>query len=156
MKVLALALLLAACRDGRAPGRCTATFSGNFAETAESPRSCATIVPGTATKLAVTVPSGKLDGPLVVEIDLPPTPVAGRYSPVTVPRWSARGSWLNKACLLAGGTGLARRGSFTLDLHAIDVAARTASGTLTLALPVLQMPHQGCGATMTETVTVQL
>ena len=102
MKWLALVVLLAACRDDRAP-ECAATFSGNFAETVESPTSCATIVPGMATKLAVTVPSQKLDGPLVVEIELGPTPVAGRYSPAMVPHWSARGSWLNKACLLTGG-----------------------------------------------------
>ena len=156
MKRLALVALLAGCRDSRDPAECFATFSGNFAETAESSASCATIVPGTATRLAITVPSAKLDAPLAIEIELPATPVAGRYSPVTVPRWSARGSWLNKACLLAGGTGLARRGSFTLDLRAIDVASRTVDGTLTLALPVLQMPHQVCGTTMTETVTVQL
>ena len=156
MKRLAFVALLAACRDGGAPAHCVATFSGNFAETAESAGRCATFVPGTATKLAIVVPSRKLDGPLVVEIELPPTPVAGRYSPVTVSRWSARGSWLNKACLLAGGTGLARRGSFSLDVRALDLAAGSIDGTLVLSLPVLQMPHQVCGTTMTETVTVEL
>ena len=155
MRPLALVALLAACRDG-APARCVATFSGNFAATSESPGGCAAFVPGTATRLAVQVPSEKLDGPLVVEIELGPTPVAGRYSSVTVPRWSARGSWLHKACLLAAGTGLARRGSFSLDVRAIDVAAGSIDGTLVLALPVLQMPHQVCGTTMSETVTVEL
>ena len=159
MKLLALVALvpvLAGCRDDRAPARCTATFSGNFAETVESSERCATIVPATATRLAITVPSKKLDGPLVVEIELPPAPVAGRYSHVSVPRWSVRGSWLNKACLLAAGTGLARRGSFTLDVRAFDVAAGTVDGTLSLSLPVLQMPHQVCGAVLAETVTVEL
>jgi hypothetical protein len=128
-----------------APIPCTATFSGNFAESSTGPANCPTGM------LTFSIPTHALGAPLDVKIELA-SPTAGAYSSETVATWSARAVQLigNGICLYSAGNAVVPQGSFTLELDSVDPA----HGTLAITQYVLVYPETDCGDADTELVRI--
>jgi hypothetical protein len=157
----ALVLALIGCGDNHTPTvdapppaiPCVATFSGNFAETANAD-SCAMLASGT---LDLAIPTTTLAPSVMASFDLGASPSPGTYSPETVPTWSARGVQRigGGACLYAAGNAAVPTGRFELVLDAVDLAAGSAHGTLSLTQFVLAFAGTDCGASDTEQIDLQ-
>lgn len=156
MRTLGLALLLAACGDdvhipdaALGPTSCTATFTGNFADTSATADNCAHL---DDTTLSFTLSSAHLTVPLSLTIDLGPTPVPTTYSSETVHAWTARGYFRipnsgGGLCEYSAGAGATPPGNFSLSLA---YATPTPHGSLELVLWVLAFPGSACGDPDTE------
>ena len=148
----ALAILLAACGDNAAAlpdaapavdaaAGCTATWTGNFAESA------AVACPAIAADGTLTLAVGatQLVDPLAVTIALgAATP--GTYSSETVATWHASGAGgkVEHMCFYVAGSDVVPHGSFLLDYpHRLD-----------LQLAVLAQPFTYCGDGNTEQVAI--
>jgi hypothetical protein len=154
-----LLVLVAACGGSAAKPdaaldastRCTAVFTGNFAETSTSD-ACA--MAGSAengdVQLTLTVPSQVLSSDMIGTFDLGPAPTPGAYSSRTVVFWRMRAAQRigQGSCLYAAGTLQVPQGSFDLQLTSLD--AETMHGTLDLTQFVLGFPSTDCGDTDTE------
>ncbi len=166
MRALVL-IALAACGDNAgkpvdAPGPdaatgCTATFTGNFAETGVF-ATCAMVAAGMPdATLTFTVPTVTLGTSFAVTIDLGPAPSAGEYSSETVATWSARAVERvgDGPCLYNAGNTAVPHGSFDLELDALDVASNTSHGMLALTVYVLAFPSIACGTGDTEMLALR-
>lgn len=164
-RYLVVLAALAGCGDDVPPpadapaaaAGCTADFTGNFAETAHA-ASCVRLIADAAgaTTLSLSIPVMTLATKLTVSIDLGASPAPGSYSSETVALWNALASQRlgEGACVYSAGAGAVPPGSFRLALAAIDLAAGTAHGTLSLTQYVLALPGTACGASDTELVTL--
>ena len=161
----ALLALLAACGGGGhahppdAPvdAGCTATFSGNFADSSSGPSDCPTLGAGSAaTELDFTVASMQLESGLAIAIDLGSAPAVGAYSSETVSSWSATAMRDVKTgkCALNAGTDAAPQGAFQLSLSAFDPAGGVIHGTATVQEPVHAIQFAACGDDLTEVIEV--
>jgi hypothetical protein len=153
--VLGSATALAACGGGSngpdapaidAQAACSATWSGNFAETAATPTPCATIADATIT---IAAPTTRLPMPLPISITLA-SAVAGSYTSESVTAWSASETMtvVGNSCIYQAGSGVAPHGDFTLTL----ADATAPHGTLDLDLAVLASAFSTCGSPLTETL----
>ena len=154
-----LPLLLAGCGGNHAAvdaapdasTRCTAVFSGNFAETSISD-GCA--MTGSAASgdvtLVLAVPSTTLGTSQAGLFDLGPAPTPGDYSSRTVTSWRMRAPQRigDGTCLYAAGSMQVPQGSFDLMLTEIDAAG--VHGTLELTQYILGFPSTDCGDSATE------
>lgn len=167
----AILIAIASCGDNAsavdaglvdASVRCTATFTGNFAEISSSDR-CAVgvlgaVIPGHTT-LELTIPSTSLGASLTAQIDLGVSPSLGPYSSRTVATWNARGVQTvgNGVCLYSAGATAVPPGTFELALDAIepiDATTRTVHGSFKITMFVLAFPSTECGERDTEMVEV--
>src|SRR4051812_6562372 len=108
MRSTFLICLLAACGDNLAPAAgdaascgdascivsCSASFSGNFEETSNSPKSCPQLMPGAGdgdghTMIFFLVPPPPPAPSLGVKIDLGPPPTMGFFSAKNPRLWNA-------------------------------------------------------------------
>ena len=148
-------LLLGACGGGSAapdggprdaPAACTATWSGNFAETATA-EPCATIA---GTTLTVEVPSTTLGSAMPATIELGAA-AAGTYSSSTVASWSASATRqvVNNTCIYQAGSTFTPPGVFTLTL-----SDTTPHGMLVVDQAVLAAAFSICGDPLTEHLEV--
>ncbi|HEY3807014.1 MAG TPA: hypothetical protein VGL61_30635 [Kofleriaceae bacterium] len=151
---LAVTLVLVGCAGHAAPptpdappASCTAAFTGNFAETDDSPASCPTF-DGSTLAFAVQVIS--ITAELDVSIGLPAA-MPGNYSCETVPSWSAMAfeRETNGGCIYRAGSAATPAGNFTLSLTALAPP----HGSLALLLPILTEPGSTCGLEDIENVT---
>jgi len=154
---------LVACSGGddgtmKPAAACTATWTGNVTDTADSTDACATVAPGASrgpddATLTVDVPSSLLASPLAVSIDLGDAAAPGTFSSETVPVWSALGLRISGSggCAYVAGDAAVPTGSFTLDVSAVSPAAH---GTLSLVGYVQAMPGTSCGAGDNEMISV--
>ena len=158
-------IVIAACGSSGAVGdappdastRCSAVFSGNFAETSVSD-GCATLGSGSSgdVTLGLMVPSTTLGTSLVGVFDLGPAPTPGHYSSRTVTTWRMRAAQRigNGTCLYAAGTMEVPEGSFELMLTEIDAAG--VHGTFELTQYILGFPGVDCGDSETEHLSLEL
>lgn len=149
-----MAILVAACGDNRhvpavpdapPPAACTATYSGNLAETATAD-ACVML---TGTQLVAKLPSTRLDASLDFMIELGTTAIAGTYSSAAASGpWSASGTRTvdQQFCHYSAGSASAPHGSFTLVLDA------ALHGHLALETAVLADPFTNCGDPITLAV----
>lgn len=157
-------LVVAGCGDNLAApvdathqiAGCTATFSGNFAETSVSPANCAVVASDTdSATLSFTIPVTTLDSSLAVSIGLGGAASVGNYTSQTA------GSWLaiatqdigGRQCFYVAGSASAPHGSFTLAIDALD--GGTAHGRLSILQYVLAGFMAKCGQLDTETVALE-
>jgi hypothetical protein len=129
------------------PAGCTAAFTGNFAETDDSPAGCPTFDGST---LAFAMQVGTLAAELDVSIALPAA-MPGDFSSETIATWSAMAFQreTNGGCIYRAGNAATPEGSFTLALDAIAPL----HGTLAMSLSILTEPGSTCGQQDTEDVT---
>jgi hypothetical protein len=114
------------------------------------------------TLIRFVVASHVLAANIGINIDLGAQPTASVYSPENTPIWSALAietAPVNGACIFTAGASSVPAGSFELGLDALDLAAGTAHGRLSLLMFVLpRTTEQGmqtdCGAGTTESVVV--
>ena len=162
----ALLIALASCGDNlsavETSARCTATFSGNFAESSTlDPCAIArldTSAPGHTT-LELTIPSTALGASLTAQLDLGVSPSPGAYSSRSVLSWSARAVQHvgDGVCLYGAGTSAVPAGSFELTLDTIapiDATTSAVHGALELVQYVLAFPSTDCGDGDTELVEI--
>jgi hypothetical protein len=146
---------LAACGDNAAPPTpavpCSATFSGNFAETSTSDQ-CAMI--GTMS-LELTVPSSTLPPAVKIDLEVGDALSAGSYSSDTISGWTARGTrYVDQGvCLYNAGATAVPTGDFALEVDSID--GDTVHGALAVTMYVLAFPGTDCGAGDTESIDVR-
>jgi hypothetical protein len=155
---LGLVVAIAACSGDAPPcadaavcaGACVATYAGNFSDGSRDAANCAHLTP----KLELSIMSRVIGSPATISIDLGPAPVPGTYSSDTVTTWSAiqARSIDSGACVYTAGDQIVPRGSFVLDLAAVD--GTTAHGTLVIDEYVHALEGTSCGAGSTETLTV--
>ena len=137
--------------------RCTAVFSGNFAETSVSD-GCATtgMAENGDVTLVLMVPSTTLATSVAGLFDLGPAPTPGHYSQRTVTTWRVRAPQRigDGTCLYAAGSMQVPQGSFDLMLTEIDAAG--VHGTLDLTQYVLGFPGTDCGDSQTEQLSLAM
>ena len=137
--------------------RCTATFTGNFAETSASD-GCAMTGSGDGgdVTLLLKVPSTTLGTALDGVFDLGPQPTPGHYSSRTVTSWRMRAAQHigDGTCLYAAGSQQVPQGSFDLMVTEIDDAG--IHGTLELTQYILGFPLTDCGDNANEYLTLAL
>lgn len=175
----AVLLALVACGDNTPPATpdarkvpdsapaaaCNATLTGNIAELIGSDALCPRLLPATTmdhTLIRFVVASHVMAANIGINIDLGDQPTAGGYSSETTAIWSALAietAPVNGACIFTAGASSVPAGSFELRLDALDLAAGTAHGQLSLLMFVLpRTTEQGmqtdCGAGTTESVVI--
>lgn len=175
----AILIALAACGDNALPAApdarpvpdsapasaCGATLTGNVAEIIGSDALCPHLLPATTmdhTLIRFVVASRVMAANIGINIDLGAQPSAGAYSSETTGIWSALAietAPVNGACIFTAGSSSVPAGSFELRLDALDLAAGTAHGQLSLLMFVLpRTTEQGmqtdCGAGTTESVAI--
>jgi hypothetical protein len=125
---------------------CTATWTGNFAETVATTTPCSAM---SGTTLAIQAPTTRLAMPLPISIALPAA-IAGTYSSDTIGSWGAMESMtvVGDTCIFDAGSAAAPHGDFTLTL----ADATAPHGSLTLDLAVLAEEFSVCGSPLTETL----
>jgi hypothetical protein len=125
---------------------CTATWTGNFAETVTTTTPCSAM---SRTTLAIQAPTTRLAMPLPISIALPAA-IAGTYSSDTIASWGAMESMtvVGDTCIFEAGSAAAPHGDFTLTL----ADATAPHGSLTLDLAVLAEEFSVCGSPLTETL----
>jgi hypothetical protein len=125
---------------------CTATWTGNFAETVTTATPCGAM---SGTTLAIQAPTTRLATPLPISIALPAA-IAGTYTSDTIAGWSAMETMtvVGDTCIFEAGSALAPHGDFTLTL----ADASAPHGTLALDLVVLAEEFSVCGSPLTETL----
>jgi hypothetical protein len=152
---LAIVVALAACGDNLHEAQvsvdaasattCTASFSGEFAETSSLPDDCPNLVDGA---LGFAIPVATIGGSvLAIEIDLP-DPAPGKFSSDTIASWSASAfeAETNGGCLYRAGDAATPQGSFTLALDSVAPL----HGELSMAMAILTLPGSVCGQLDTE------
>ena len=175
----AILIVLAACGDNARPATpdarpvpdsapaavCNATLTGNVAEMLGSDALCPRLLPATTmdhTLIRFVVASRVMAANIGINIDLGAQPTAGTYSSETTAIWSALAietTPVNGACIFTAGASSVPAGSFDLGLDAVDLAAGTSHGQLSLLMFVLpRTTEQGmqtdCGAGTTESVAI--
>ncbi|HEY1548031.1 MAG TPA: hypothetical protein VGG28_09425 [Kofleriaceae bacterium] len=156
MRVVATMIALAGCGGDHAAtvdaappdafAACTATWTGNFAETVTTATPCSAM---SGTTLAIQAPTTRLATALPISIALPAA-IAGTYTSDTIGSWSALESMtiVGDTCIFEAGSALAPHGDFTLTLA--DAAAP--HGSLALDMVVLAEEFSVCGSPLTETL----
>jgi hypothetical protein len=168
----------AACPDAGPFYGCVATFSGDFAETDMNSAGCAIVSPigivldggvpygtggfadsnpdgGADWLLQVQVFSNSLEAPLVVLVDLGPTPSPGTYNADTGVDWSAviidtipNPDGATAYCEFSAGAQSVPEGSFTADVTSIaglDTGTGVVHGTVQVVLYTQASPGTTCG-----------
>ena len=156
------------CADaGPQPFRgCTVTFSGDFAESAFVDGGCSSITPSTDAGtdagpdwiLQLQAFSSSLQAPMVVRLDLGPSPSPGMYSNDTVTLWSAETTspaGPMTFCNFVAGSLAVSNGSFNATVTSVDGVASgqgTAHGTLSVQQYLEASAGTNCGTSNIEIV----
>lgn len=158
MRALALLGVLTACGDntahtGDAPAHdgCTATFTGNFAETSTAPENCPSVGPKYVTFM---VPVQTLATTLAVALDLGGPPTPGTYSSQSSDDWQATATQNlgGRFCFYTAGSATGPHGSFMLTIDSFD--GTTPHGELAILQYVLAGLNAKCGTAENETITL--
>jgi hypothetical protein len=156
-----LLIAFAACGDNTAgPSTtpdaftgCSATFSGNFAETSTADQ-CATM---TDAKLELMIPTTTLAAAVKVDIDLGSSVSVGSYSSDSVASWTARGVVYvgDLVCVYSAGATAVPTGDFALHVASVDAVSASVHGSLMMTIYVLAFPGTDCGDGDTERVDLR-
>ena len=142
-RALVIVVVGACGKSATPPAGCSVELSGNYIESARSPKNCPTLAAGAgashgATLLQFKLPSRALHGDFAITLDLGPAPTAGTYNSGTTELWSAVGTRLvapGGACVVQASNNTTPTGDFVLDLSTID--RTSAHGTLSVRMFVL-------------------